>query len=175
MKFKVSILSVIILAVVASAAVLLAQPPEGKNAQLFLFWEVVVHPDKVAQFEEAAKKQVELYQKHAFAYPWSTSSTNDNHYYFGIPIDNYAMMDTIFEAFAELDKKIGEEVKALEAAFEGTIESERAQVWSLDYDLSSYPENARIKPEEENYTDWMFVYYKPGSGKKVDELNKTFA
>ena len=144
MRSMVSVVSIVILVVVASAAVLLAQPPEGKNAQLYMFWEIVVHPDKVAQFEEAAKKQVALYQKHDFAYPWSTSSTDDNHYYFGIPIDNYAMMDPIFEAFAEYDKKLGEESKALEAAFEGTVESERAQMWSLDYDLSFYPENARI-------------------------------
>ncbi len=60
------------------------------------------------------------------------------------------MMQPVMEAFGEIDKKLGEERKALDAAYSGTIELSRAQMWSLNYDLSFAPENPRIQPEEEN-------------------------
>jgi hypothetical protein len=173
MKSKTCILSVFVLAVVFSSSVTSAQTSEeGKNAQLYLFWDVVVHPSNVAAFEEATKKEVELYRKYDFPYPWSTSSTNDGHYYFGIPIDDYGTVDKVLEAFEETAKKMGDENTALEAAFEGTIESQQMQVWSLDYGLSHYPENARLEPKEETYTEWMFVYYKPGTESEVEKIAK---
>jgi hypothetical protein len=48
----------------------------------------------------------------------------------------------------------------------------QVQLWSLNYDLSHYPENARLKPEEEKYTDWLFVYYKPGTEEKIEEISR---
>lgn len=173
MKSKVCILSVFVLAGVVGSSVILAQTPEvATEAQLYLFYDVVVHPSKVAAFEEAAKKEVELYRKYECPFPWSTASTDDGHYYFGIPIDNYGMIDEVFKAFEATEKKMGDDYRALQAAFEGTVESMRLQVWSLNYDLSHYPENARLKPEEENYYDWLFIYYQAGKEKEVEELAK---
>ena len=81
-------------------------------------------------------------------------------------------MQPVMEAFGEIDKKLGEERKALDAAYSGTIELSGAQMWSLNYDLSFAPENPRIQPEEENFTDWLFVYFKPGTEEKVQALGK---
>ena len=63
------VFAVLFLAAFSCSSALVAQPSESQNAQLYMFWEIVVHPDKVALFEEAVKKQVTLYKTHDFAYP----------------------------------------------------------------------------------------------------------
>ena len=135
-----------------------------------MFWDVVVHPSNVAAYEEVVKKEVELYTKYEFPFPWSTSSTFDGHYYYGIPIDNYGMLEEVTKALDETQKKMGDEYTALEAEFEGLIDSMEIQVWTMSSDLSYQPEKPRLTAEEEKYFEWVFIYYKPDAGKKLEEI-----
>jgi len=135
---------------------------EEQEAQLWLIWDILVKPSQVMEFEKAMQDQVAMYKKHEFPYPWSAASTMDNHYYFLIPIKNFADIDDVYKAFSEAEKKLGAEYKAIEKGFVGTMDHIRPSLWYLNQELSYFPENPRLKPDEAGYIFYSYLYFKPG-------------
>jgi hypothetical protein len=145
---------------------------QEEKSELFLFYDIVVHPSKVLEFETAIKKQAELLEKHQYPYPWLVASTNDFHYYFATPVDNYAAVDTVLEVSEQVAKEIGADFQAVEDLFEGTIEAQRTFFFSLNRELSYKPENPRLQPGEVGFIHYTYIYYKPGSERVVDPIIK---
>jgi len=137
-----------------------------------MIWDVLVHPSKVAQFEEALKNQVALYGEAEFPYSWFAASTEDFHYYFGIQVEDHAAVDQVFAAFEKIKEKLGADWDALHESFAGTEESLRVSRWNLRRDLSYTPEKARLKPEQMAFTEWSFVYFTPGTEAKAGKNAK---
>ncbi|MEE8179531.1 MAG: hypothetical protein V3T89_00215 [bacterium] len=171
MRGKVSIFLMVGFVVSLCATTTLAQVEEQK-ATLFLFWDVLVNPSKVVEYEAATKEEVALYSKHKFPYPWSSASTDDFHYYFLIPVDKFADIDNIYKALNETQRKMGAEYQALMKRFSGTYEYIHMYMWYLNHDLSYTPENPRLKVEEEKNIYYTYLYFKPGMEKEAEEIAK---
>jgi len=171
MKSKVSIILMVCFVVSLCALTTLAQAQEQK-AQLYVVWDIVVKPSKVGDFEAASKEEVALYAKYKFPYAWSVSRTSDYHYYYLIPVENFAAIDNIFKAFDKVAKMAGEEYKEMLDKFIGTYEYVQPSVYSLNYELSFFSEKQKEKAGEENFVFFDIFYFKTGKEKEVEKLMK---
>jgi hypothetical protein len=145
---------------------------EEPASELYVFWDEVVHPSKVAQYEESGKQMVSMFKD--FPYKWSATSTDDLHYFYGIPVKDLADAEAMFKAFEEADKKLGDKTKELNQSFLGTTESMRIQMWRLNHELSYVPENPRVNENEVKFLRITYFYYDVGTEDKVVPIVKKF-
>ena len=148
---------------------ILAQAQEQK-AQLYVIWDVVVKPSTVGDFEAATKEEVALYAKYKFPYTWTVSRTSDNHYYFLIPVENFAGIDDIFTAFDKVEEMAGEEYQKLLDLFAGSYEYVQPAVYSLNYELSFLPGKKEAESEGRNFICWDIHYITTGKEEEYTKL-----
>jgi hypothetical protein len=142
---------------------------QGQKAQLYYVYDFVVKPGMVAKFDAGVKREIELGSPTA----WSAFSTDDFHYYFLTPIQNYAGIDSIEEADNEWSAKIGKEkLDALMKSYEGTFEYYKAGVIRFLPELSYAPKVPSPKPEEGNFMYWGFANVELGKGKEFRDILK---
>jgi hypothetical protein len=172
MRSKISIVLMVGFVVSLCALPTLAQEEEQK-AQAFVVWDFVVKPSMFMQYEESIKKQIELYAKANFPYPWIAYSTNDYHYYYVVAVESFETVDSIYKAFGEAQKAIGEEkLQALDEMQEGTYDHLRMGMYYLRFDLSYIPEDPRLTEDEVNFVWWNFYYIKQGMGTQANDIAK---
>ncbi len=174
MKTKISVLLSVFLVAGFCAQICFAQAQEQKP-QLFMIYDVIVKPATVAGFEAAAKGEWALAAEGKSPYPWNTYSSDDLHYYFLSPLNNYTDVDTMDSAGKEMRKKLGEErFKANDKAYDGTFEYLRIGFISLRPDLSYAPEKPALKPEEANCLYWGLCYVEPGKEEEFEKVLKEY-
>ena len=172
MKSKISVFLIVSFVVCLCLSTNTIQAQE-KKSQAFVVWEYDVKPSMFMQYEESVKKQIELNTKANFPYPVATYSTNDHHYYFLIAVENFATVDSIYEAFNETWKAIREEqLQIMRKLREGTYDHLRMGMYYLRFDLSYIPENPRLTEDEMNFIWWNFYYIKPGMGTQANSIAK---
>jgi len=170
MKAKISCVLAVFLILGLLPLTMNAQEPE-KQYQLFWVLDEVVKPSMQDEYYEAGKKWAALLTKHEFPYPFLAYWTGDEHVIWSVPIESYADIDKIMEAVGKIKEKSPDDYKAMEEAFNGTYDSERSCVFSLDYKYSMIAEEAESESEEENFIFFDIYYFEPG---KEAELNKIF-
>lgn len=141
---------------------------EKPKAQRFFIEEIIVKPGCLSAFDAAAKEMAAALSKFDFPYALSVFSRDDNHYFFSFPVENYAGIDKIFEAWSEMMGKWGyENYQALENRIAATFESVNYAVIRLVPEMSYIPENPRLNPMEALFRYWGMCYVKPGNEKQV--------
>jgi hypothetical protein len=171
MKSKVSIILVVGFVASLFSLTALAQAEEMKP-QLFVVWDVIVHPSKFMEFEAANKEFVGLMAKYECPFPMTTYRTNDFHYYFLIPIENLAGLEKIVAYFDKIAEKAKKEYEAIDKSMAGTFESETVGIVALRTDLSYIPEKPSAKLEDMNFVWWNFYFIKSWKGKEAEEIAK---
>jgi len=141
---------------------------QEQKSQLYSITEVVVKPAMVAKYEAAVKREIEL----GYPHPFEGYSTDDYHYYFLVPIDNYAGIDTLNKVEADWAAKAGEDFKELMKSVEGTLDYYRSGVVRSLPELSYAPKKPRLKPEEQKFIIWGFAYVEFGREKEFAEISK---
>jgi hypothetical protein len=165
-KILVVLLALLLGALCSLPAVAQAQ---GQKSQLYYVYDFVVKPAMVPQFEAGVKREIELESPT----PWAAFSTNDLHYYFLTPIQNYADIDSMDKADNEWTAKVGKEkFDALMKSYEGTFEYFKAGVIRFLPDLSYAPKVTSPKPEEGNFISWGFASVEFGKGKEFRDVLK---
>lgn len=139
--------------------------------QGMIVWEDVVYPSMIEAYEEATKMQIELYDEQDFPHYVFIYSTSEYIYYWGVPINSYADIDTLYQEFEEIYQKAPEKVEAINEAFEGTHESTKSWTCYWDRDLSYVPESGEGPALPGNFTFWSYNYIKKG---KMDEMQEIF-
>lgn len=158
MRGKVLILLAVVLTVSLWAFAALPQDEEPK-AQLFFVTEEVVKPSIVGKYEALAKEYVAKCIKHKSPYPFYTFSTDDFHYYWAFPVKNFADIDNLFKAGAEMVEKEGiEQWQEMMVKFGQTLYSYHRFVVRYMPQQSYIPSNPRLKPEESKFCYWTFIY-----------------
>jgi len=173
MKRKVSIFLAVGFVAILFSQFSLAQAQQPKG-QLYIIWEPVVQPSKVVDFVEATRAEVALYAKYKFPYAWETASRSDYHFYFLIPVDNFAAIDSVFEAFDKIEATAGKEYQELLDMFEGTYEYVQPQIYFLNYELSLISEQETAEPEGANFLCWDIHYIHGGKEGEYEKLQKEF-
>jgi hypothetical protein len=143
---------------------------QEQKSQLYSISEMAVKPAMAAKFEAAVKKEIEL----GYPMPFETYSTDDFFYYFLVPIENYAGIDSMTKAEGDWAAKIGQEYQALMKSVEGTFDYYRAGVVRSVPELSYAPKKPRLKPEEQKFISWGYAYVEFGKEKEFADICKQF-
>jgi hypothetical protein len=142
---------------------------QAQKAQLYYVYDFVAKPAMVAKFEASVKLRIEL----GSPTPWSAFSTDDFHYYFLTPIQNYAGIDSMDKVDNEWAGKIGKEkLDSLMKSTEGTFEYLKAGVIRFLPELSYAPKVPSAEPEEGNFMYWGFANVEFGKGKEFRDILK---
>ena len=172
MRCKVLVLSIASLVISLCTLTTLAQAEEQK-AQLYFVEEVVVKPSMVDKYEAHTKEALNLWTKYGSPFPFYAFITDDFHYYFVWPIENYASLDSLFKAIGEWVVKMGDENwQALVRSGEGTYEYLKWSMVRHKPELSYTPENPSLKPEEPNFVYLNFFFIQPGKKEEFEEVFK---
>jgi len=139
--------------------------------ELYLLHQDIIKVDKVKQYEDNVKKELELWKKHGMETTIKYASKSDNNKFnFLTPLNSYADLDKQDEYWANFTKKAGEEtVKKIFEEYEGTYVSHRNIIVKKNVGLSYWPETNRLKGEEVKFLHFDHYYFKEG---KVDEAMK---
>ncbi len=143
-------------------------PAQEQTSERFAIWEIVVKPSMVMKFETMLKKEIEM----GPPYPWNAYSTDDFHYYFATPIEDYAGIDKLFKMEADWIAKLGEKFQEMIKGFAGTYEYYRFGVYRTLPELSYVPKKPRLKPEETKFIYWGFAYVEVGQEQVFESVFK---
>ena len=140
----------------------LAVAQEEMNDQLYWIREEVAKINMLQQYEETSKQWVGLMTEGGLDLPYvRASQRNDGHYYYLIPLSNYAEIDKFSSVFGSVLDKIGKEKWGeFITANESSIETHRDFIakWSAKY--SYVPKESRTKQGEAEFIHWVFFKYK---------------
>ena len=176
MKSKILALSSVGLAVtVCLFALPVFTQAQGQKAQGYLMIDYVVKPYMAKEFEAITIEENGLFAGIKFPYGWTAYSTEDLHYYFFFPIENFGSFDVIRTAFDEAEKRLGESYETLEKRMAGAYEYHREMVVYLRPDLSYTPTESNIKPEESNYVFFEFTYILPEKEEEFETYYREWA
>lgn len=159
MHFKRIFLAVMFISIFTSG-ILIAQ--QEMKDQLYLVHEEVAKVNMWDQYESTSKQWVELMTTAGLDLPYiRASQRDDGHYYYLIPISDYADIDKFPNIFKSATDKIGKDKwDNFMTENNSSMESNKDFVakWSAKY--SYVPKEPRIKPEEAGFLHWIFFTYK---------------
>ena len=147
---------------------------EMPKDQLYMVREEVVRVEAWDKYESTSKQWVELMTEGGLDVPYvRASQRDDGHYYYLIPVSNYAAVDNFPKVFGSAVEKAG---KDKWASF--MIENESSILthkdffvkWSGEY--SYVPKEPRLKQGEAKFVHWMFFHFKLEKRKELLELLK---
>lgn len=166
MKLTKKIFSILCAGLIISVQ-LFAQDDKPKD-ELYLMHVDRVKIDKVSQYEENIKKEIDLWKKHGMELTVKfASKTDDNVYRYLTPIENYADIDKQNEYWKNFSDKAGEDVmKELYGNYNGMYHSHKNVIIKRLADLSYWPENTRLKGEDIKFIHIDHYYFKEA---KIDE------
>jgi hypothetical protein len=142
--------------------------------QLFVIHEEVAKVDMIGQYEKTSAEWVKLMHDAGLDISKIHASQRDDfHYYYLIPISNYAEIDDIFpkfqEAVAKLDK---DKWSQFTAENDKTIETNHEFVARWSASLSYIPKEPRLKQGEAKFLHWIFFHYKLDKRNEVMDVLK---
>jgi len=171
MRSKTGIFLMVGLVVSLSVLATMAQAEEPK-AQLYLVDDVVVKPSMLMEHEAAMKEMIALTAKHNYPFPWYAYSTDDFHYYYVMPVEDFADVDKLFNTWGEVMAKAGNEFQAMFKNFFSSMEYYKDSFVRHRPDLSYMPEKPRLTPEEAGFMFWGQCYVIPGKQQEFEEIFK---
>ena len=144
---------------------------DNSDGKLFLLHEEVAKISMWGQYEETSKEWVDLMTQGGLDLSAVyASQRDDGHYYYLIPINNYADVDKMTEVFNAAISKIGKDKwKEYVMRNYSSMESSCDYVIRRSDKYSYEPKEPRLKPEEEGFIHWMFFTY--ASGKRQEVLD----
>ena len=156
--------------IVWSSSFVLAQ--EESKDQLYWIREEVAKVDMWEQYEETSKQWVEMMTEADLDFPYMWASQRDDaHYYYLLPLENYAAIDKMPEIFGSAIEKIGKEKWAeFMKKNESSMVSHKDFIATRSAKYSYMPKEPRLKPEDAKFVHWMFFHYRLENGKEVMDI-----
>ena len=152
---------------ICGSGIILAQ--QGTEDQLYWVREEVARVDMWQQYEETSKQWVEMMTGAGLDFPYiRASQRDDGHYYYLIPLSNYADIDKFPEIFGSAIDKIGKEKwDDFMIENEASIETHKDFIvrWSAKH--SYVPKEPRVKIEDAEFIHWVFFTFKLEKRKEV--------
>ena len=147
---------------------------EMPKDQLYMVREEVVKVDAWDKYESTSKQWVEMMTQGGLDVPYvRASQRDDGHYYYLIPVSNYAAVDNFPNIFGSAVEKAGKDKwTSFMIENESTISTHRDFFvkWSAEY--SYLPKEPRLKQGEAKFVHWMFFHFKLEKRKELLELLK---
>lgn len=149
----------------------LAQQPAPVN---YVVFEEIVSPSDLAAFNKVQQQAVDLWKKHKFELPIYCYGTDDNIFYWVIPIENFGSIDGIYSKSAAVTNKMRDE-----DGFDGDkafrdLSTTRSRVIMWSPDLSYHPSGKAIQPASKPYVEWTFCSLRQGHEKEAADAIKKY-
>ena len=141
-----------------------AQQPSSQN---FIVFEEFVSPADIPAYMKVQTQAKELWDKYELKIPIYAYRNDDNAFYWIVPMENFASLDTLFDEVTELYEKMKtEDDFDGEQAFRDLYHSRQTVIhWSEN--LSYHPSGNFGQSLEEPYVEWAFCYLKSGHEKEA--------
>lgn len=147
---------------------------EAPKDQLYMVREEVAKVDMWDKYESTSKQWVEMMTEGGLDLPYVRATQRDDaHYFYLIPINNYADIDKFQGIFGAAVEKAGKEKWAnFLVENESSIETHKDYVvrWSAKY--SYIPKQPRLKLEDSNFIHWIYFHYKLEKRNELMEVLK---
>lgn len=151
----------------------LIAPISASAQKMYRIHEDVVKPSHIMEYEGVVKELLDLMKTHNIQdTKWITAVTNNSHYLFVSPIENYAELDKPNFVSALIEKEGREKIVALFNRMDKCYDTELDYIITLNEDLTYMPEGITQTPEGENYREFHYVYVAPGNRSIVREKMK---
>ena len=174
MKTK-KFISLLIILLIGSCSFFTYGQEEKPESQIYMIWDEVVKPSKVADYEKAFKHAMDLWKEYSYPYSMYSFNTEDFHYYFSIPINSLDDIDDVFAASEKMGEKMGKDKFAkMHDMFTGTYEYARPIIIHSRPDLSFIPEKKAEETQEANFRYWGICYGIPGMEKEIETAFKKY-
>ena len=140
--------------------------------QLFMIHEEVVKVDMWDKYESTSKEWIEMMTGAGLDLPYiQASQRDDGHYYYIIPISNYAEIDKMQGIFNSAAEKIGKDKwSKFMVENNSTIQCSKDFVATRSAKYSYMPSNPRTKQEDVKFIHWMFFTYKMEYRKEIMDI-----
>ncbi|MBM4176757.1 MAG: hypothetical protein FJ213_11390 [Ignavibacteria bacterium] len=145
-----------------------------KKDQLFLVHEETAKVSMLDQYENTSADWVKLMHEAKLDVSQIHASQRDDfHYYYLMPIANFAEIDNMYEKFVAARDKIDKDKwTKFYQQNESTIETHKEFVIRWSSEFSYVPKNPRLKQGEGNFAHWIFFNFKLEKRKEVMEVLK---
>jgi hypothetical protein len=152
--------------------VLLA-PFYSSAQKMYRIHEDVVKPSHIMEYESIVKELLGMMKKHNVQdTKWITAVTNNSHYLFVAPIENYAALDEPNFVSVLVEKEGREKIMGLFNRMDKCYDTELDYIITLNEELTYMPEGVTQTPEGENYREFHYVYVTPGNRAVLKEKMK---
>ncbi|TKG96460.1 hypothetical protein EYV94_04200 [Puteibacter caeruleilacunae] len=143
-----------------------ANAQEEKKNQLWFCMEEVVLTDHWKEYKDLSKEIITICKESDFPFSFYAWATGELSYAIWFPIDSYADLDKMKDAWKVVIDKMGEDKVA---AFRKTLKCRKTYTAVGINSLAFVPENIRFNWDDVKYCRWSEFYLKPGT---VDDVKK---
>lgn len=136
---------------------------QEKNYQPYYVVEDYVKPSMVFEYEAALKEYIQYHRDHNFERPVFVFKTDDNYYYYSIPMGySFSELDSINKEYSALGKKDKERWEDIFSKFKDTYVYNKSFVITFSKKHSYIPEDSENSETENNFREFTYVYGKVG-------------
>ncbi|POY37116.1 hypothetical protein C3K47_08650 [Solitalea longa] len=167
---KVHSFTKFITSILVLASCIVAKAQDTNKGILYLVHEDQVIPEKAVMYEKAAKGLADAMIKNTNgSIMYWVASRDDFSYIYVIPVNNYAGIDMVDNAFGQLSKAMGKDaMESMMKNYDGTFSTHRDFMVRYRADLSYMPDF----PAENTFRHWDFYYINPEKEKEAMEIAK---
>ena len=126
-----------------------------------------VKPSMMMEYEKVAKEFNAACVTHNLQDSWLTVAMDDFSYSYVTPIENFADLDK--RPFADMAKAMGDKFSDMFSRFDKCYDSHGTYIITLDEELTYMPEGIDQSQKDEDYRNFIFIYYTPQNVKKLRE------
>ena len=146
---------------------------EAEEPTLFLLMEEFVAPSDLAEFWKVQSEVLELFDELKFDMTFYTYRTDDNSFYWALPLKSFASIDELFAKMMSNQKRLKEKGYDPGAKFRD-LSTISQSVVSLNKELSYHTTEKPEGTEPDNFYEWTFFHLKSGHEKEAAEAAKKY-
>jgi hypothetical protein len=140
----------------------------------FVVFEEMVSPADMPAFAKTQQQAVDLWKKHGLNVPIYCYGTENNVFYWVIPIKNFGSIDTLFEKFSGVTKKM-KEADGYDGSKEfRDLSTTRSSVIRWAPELSYHPDGKFGQTPDKPYAEWTFCSIRSGHEKEAGDAIKKY-
>ncbi len=148
------------------------QVSQAQGPVFFAVFEERVSPSDLAAFDKVQQKTVDLWNKYNLGLTIYCYATDDDMYFWLMPMQNFAGLDAVFEKSQAFMKKASEQEGFDGSGFRDLSTSTFKYIrWMPEL---SYQSGTSNQSENRNYVEWTYCYMKQGHEKEAGEAIKKY-
>jgi hypothetical protein len=139
----------------------------------FAVFEEMVSTADLTAFNKAQQEAVDLWKKHNLDLPIYCYATDDNSFFWVMPVKNMASLDTMFEKTAAYMKK-AKDLDGYDGSSFRDLSTTNFSYIRWMPDIFLHPDGNSGQKADKKYMKWAFCYLKQGHEKEATDAVKKY-